>query len=498
MLFAQVSRTVNVLSAGTLSSLLPANEREAITKLKLTGTVDARDFMTMRDSLKALTELDFSGAGITEYIGTNGTYPNLNFAYSANTIPPYAFYGSMNLTSILMPETITGIANSAFVYCAHITSIHIPSSVTDIGDWAFYGCYELTSVTIPPGVVSIGFSAFSDCYKLSSVDIPSSVTFFGQKAFDWCFGILSITMTSATPVEMNTYIYFNETNKTTCTLYVPIGSGSAYRSSNQWNGFTHVVEGKGLWLSDSILCISDTLNSNGFTQVHSNTTWTASCDQSWITLNPDTTTNGNAILRFTASENTASTRKAKITVTAQGIEPQTIIITQALLAVYPKTIFLSADANSHSSIDINTDTIWTAKSRRDWLTISPDPLNKSTLILTATDNSLPWSRTSLITIYAHDLIDTVTVIQAPWPLAIKPISDNNPSIYPNPATTSFTVKTEGNATVLVYTTNGEVILCRKISGEEIIQTKNMPSGLYLVKIITDHLITTQKLILDNH
>ena len=169
-----------------------------------------------------------------------------------------------------------------------------------------------------------------------------------------------------------------------------------------------------------------------------------------------------------------------------------------MLAVHPKTIFLSADANSHLSIDIITDTTWTAKSGRDWLKISPDPLNKSTLTLTAKDNPLPWSRTSLITIYAHDLIDTVTVIQAPWPLAVKPISDNNPSIYPNPATTSFTVKTEGNATVLVYTTNGDVILCRKISGEEIIQTKNMPSGLYLVKIITDHLITTQKLILDNH
>jgi len=498
MLIAQESRTIDVPSAGTLSSLLPANERGAITKLIITGIVDARDFRTMRDSLKALTELDLSGTSITKYTGTLGTWSNWDYTYPANTIPSYAFYSSLNLTSIIIPETITSIANSAFVYCAHLTSIDIPSSVKDIGAWAFYGCYELTSITIPSSVVSIGYSAFFDCYKLTSVDIPTSVTFFGEKAFDWCTRLQTISMSSAIPVEMSSYTYFNGVNKTTCTLYVPIGSGSAYKSSNQWNGFTHIVEGKGLWLSDSILSISDTLNSNGYTRVHSNTNWTASCNQSWITLNPDTATNGNAILRFTATENTGSTRKAKITVTAQGIEPQTIIVIQALLAVHPKTVFLSADANSHSSIDIITDTTWTAKSGGYWLTISPDLLSKSSLTLTATANSLPWSRTSLITVYAHDLIDTITVIQAGWPLLVNTISDNKPFIYPNPATTNFIAKTEGNATIMVYTTNGELILCRKISGKEIIQTNNMPSGLYVVKIITDHLITTQKLLIDNH
>ncbi len=44
-----------------------------------------------------------------------------------------------------------------------ITDIVIPNSVTRIGDHAFAGCSGLTSITIPNSVTSIGESAFSGC-----------------------------------------------------------------------------------------------------------------------------------------------------------------------------------------------------------------------------------------------------------------------------------------------------------------------------------------------
>ncbi|MCR5653748.1 MAG: leucine-rich repeat domain-containing protein, partial [Ruminococcus sp.] len=79
--------------------------------------------------------------------------------------------------------TITG-------YGGHEDKIIIPSElegfkVTAIGDDAFNGSY-VSSVVIPNTVTSIGDSAFKGCADLTSVTIPSSVTAIGEEAFTNC------------------------------------------------------------------------------------------------------------------------------------------------------------------------------------------------------------------------------------------------------------------------------------------------------------------------
>src|SRR5580698_8509624 len=61
----------------------------------------------------------------------------------------------------------------------------------------------------------------------------------------------------------------------------------------------------------------------------SNTSWTASSDQSWLTLS-DTGGNGNESIVTTAAVNhgNGSTRTANVTIKASGLPDQTIIVTQ--------------------------------------------------------------------------------------------------------------------------------------------------------------------------
>ena len=140
-----------------------------------------------------------------------------------------AFYDS-NITSVVIPDTVTSIGDYAFSSCSSLTSITIPSSVTSIGMAAFHSCDSLTSITIPSGVTSIGDSTFSNCYSLTSIEvdqantayssedgvlfnkdkttlirypegntrrsytIPSSVTSIGNGAFRYCSSLTSITI----------------------------------------------------------------------------------------------------------------------------------------------------------------------------------------------------------------------------------------------------------------------------------------------------------------
>ncbi len=105
-----------------------------------------------------------------------------------------AFYDCKDLTSIILPESITDIGPDAFSNCSGLTSVVIPESVTSIGEYAFSKCSGLTSVTIPESVTTISPGAFSNCSGLTSVVIPESVTSIGASAFSNCSGLTSVAI----------------------------------------------------------------------------------------------------------------------------------------------------------------------------------------------------------------------------------------------------------------------------------------------------------------
>ena len=85
-----------------------------------------------------------------------------------------AFENCCELTSIMIPDSVTSIDSSAFSNCTGLTSIMIPDSVTNIGSWAFSGCTGLTSITIPSSVTNIGSRAFGCCTKLTLVNFKGT------------------------------------------------------------------------------------------------------------------------------------------------------------------------------------------------------------------------------------------------------------------------------------------------------------------------------------
>ena len=92
-----------------------------------------------------------------------------------------------------IPGSVISIDDGAFMNC-RLTSITIPDSVASIGNYVFSGCANLSRITIPDGVASIENYAFNGCANLSSITIPDSVVSVGNYAFNGCASLSSITI----------------------------------------------------------------------------------------------------------------------------------------------------------------------------------------------------------------------------------------------------------------------------------------------------------------
>lgn len=119
---------------------------------------------------------------------------SVSIGNSVTSIGNYAFYNCSILTSVTIGNSVTSIGEYAFFGCTSMTSVLIPNSVTSIGMYAFYNCSNLTSIDIPNLVTNIGKYAFFGCRSLTSIDIPNSVRSIGQRTFNGCSSLTSVTI----------------------------------------------------------------------------------------------------------------------------------------------------------------------------------------------------------------------------------------------------------------------------------------------------------------
>ena len=92
----------------------------------------------------------------------------------------------------IIPDSIITIGYGAFYHCRGLVSINIPFGVTCIDSFAFCGCKDLASVTLPDSLTGIYSNAFLGCHHLKSITIPNAVTTICAGAFGNCDNLTSI------------------------------------------------------------------------------------------------------------------------------------------------------------------------------------------------------------------------------------------------------------------------------------------------------------------
>ena len=107
-------------------------------------------------------------------------------------IGDYAF-GNDRISTITVPESVTGFGAGAFMNCHSLTSINVPAGLTYIGESCFSGCASLETLQLPNGITEIPKEAFARSGLISLV-IPDSVTAIGHSAFSCCQSLAALTL----------------------------------------------------------------------------------------------------------------------------------------------------------------------------------------------------------------------------------------------------------------------------------------------------------------
>ncbi len=245
--------------------------------------------------------------------------------------------------------------------------------------------------------------------------------------------------------------------------------------------------------------------------ITSNTDWTVTSNQPWLSVEKVIGT-GNATITVTAQANTLiTTREATVTVTGTGVTAQTVTVTQdgagVMLLVSTDTLTIGTQENSTRTFDITSNTAWTAKSNQTWLAVGTASGNgNASVILTASANTDSLPRAAVVTVEASGASNRIVSVTQKG-VKITGIETGekdelNIMVYPNPTSDLIAVQINSvnyeNIELELYDNLGKFIQKAMLfQGSTIVyfDTRTLYSGEYTIRIPSNRGVITKKVVL---
>ncbi|HUQ10405.1 MAG TPA: cellulase family glycosylhydrolase [Steroidobacteraceae bacterium] len=170
-----------------------------------------------------------------------------------------------------------------------------------------------------------------------------------------------------------------------------------------------------LSVSPTTLTLGSAAASSAVT-VTGNVSWTATDNQTWLSLTPVSgTNNGSFTVSATANTGTVA-RTGLLTVTGSGIT-RTVSVTQSAPAANSLTLSSSSlsfgSAAASSAVTVTANVSWTVTDNQTWLSASPTSgSNNGSFTVSAVANSGTAARTGTVTVTGGGLTRTIAVSQS--------------------------------------------------------------------------------------
>ncbi len=156
-----------------------------------------------------------------------------NYVQRQNVLGDGAFFvAGCKLDSVILPKNLTAIGKNAFRMCENLAYIDIPAGVTSIGDYAFQNCLGMKDIRIPANsaLKSLGIYALATGSSLGSISFPASLEVVEREGILGRVGAKNIHVKWPVPPTLQR---FRVSSK--ATLWVPKGTGDAYKAAFGWN-----------------------------------------------------------------------------------------------------------------------------------------------------------------------------------------------------------------------------------------------------------------------
>lgn len=102
-------------------------------------------------------------------------------------------FQNTDITSIILPNSITALGNICFRFCHNLTSVKLPDNITSLGDETFMTCSKLSVIELPKKLISLGQYCFMNC-NITKLTLPNSITNLGNNCFQSCENLETITL----------------------------------------------------------------------------------------------------------------------------------------------------------------------------------------------------------------------------------------------------------------------------------------------------------------
>lgn len=157
--------TAIVVSDGCTDFALPGSDKRASSIKYISLPDSVTEYLGLRNT--SITEFEVP-AGAKVVYSLPDTLEKISFRGTPEKIFDGAFWRS-KIKTITLPDSIKGIATSAFENCIALESINLPASLEEIEHSVFMGCSNLKEIIIPDSLTSVSFGSdvFEGCSSLS-------------------------------------------------------------------------------------------------------------------------------------------------------------------------------------------------------------------------------------------------------------------------------------------------------------------------------------------
>ncbi len=327
----------------------------------------------------------------------------------------------------------------------------------------------------------------------TSFQVTSNTTWTATSAQTWCTvtpngsgnGTLTANFTENTSLDQRV-ASINVTNGTGTPITVTVTQAGATPS---------------LLVTPSNIDVPATSGSTMYT-VTSNTSWTVTSNQSWCMVTSSGNGNGNITANFQANPTTEA-RIASITVSANGVTPQVVTLTQEgadpILSVSPESIQVGHEAGA-TNFNVTSNINWTAQSSASWCSVTPSGSNSGSISVTYLENTNANARTATITVNGTGVAPVQVILIQEGTVGISATEGLTMNIMPIPAKDYLDIETAGfheqMATLQIIDLTGHILATSSViaNGKTRFNLETLSGGIYFLRYSTNNQNITRRIV----